>query len=139
MSEYLQTYQHELNILVVYDADCRSATSLAEKFVADSPKFDAVVAIGPFCHKTNVTQEELAAAEGDMASVIAQLENICCRVIYLAGENDPPNSHLTPNSVNIHTRRMTLMEGLFLSGYTETNQNLKKSKVPDNFDRSAES
>lgn len=57
--------------------------------------------------------------------MIASLEQIQCRVIYLPSGIDPIFSYqeqlyLTPNSVNIHARRMSLFSNLFISGFTET-------------------
>lgn len=57
-----------------------------------------------------------------MALTIAQIENIVCRVCYLASADDPSSSrekqlHLTPNSVNIHGRTMLLADNLAIGGY----------------------
>ena len=57
--------------------------------------------------------------------MIAALELIQCRVIYLPTEADPIKSYqeqlyLTPNSLNIHARRMSLFSNLFIAGFTET-------------------
>jgi hypothetical protein len=62
---------------------------------------------------------------GAMSSMIAALELIQCRVVYLPTEMDPIYSYqeqlyLTPNSVNLHARRISLFPNLFLSGFTET-------------------
>jgi hypothetical protein len=59
-----------------------------------------------------------------MAATIASFENIVCRFIYLPTESDPAENisdqlHLTPNSINIHGRRMALSESLYVSGYSE--------------------
>ena len=145
MAESFQTQPSEINILVVHDISTQRASQLAEKFVAHAPKFDLILIIGPFSDpQQNLSLEELAVVEGDMASSIAQFENITCRVVYLPAESDPPNTlieqlHLTPNSVNLYSRRLLLRAGLFVTGFTETGENLDTRKVPDDFDRSAES
>ena len=134
-----------INFLVVYDISTQKASQLAEKFVADAPKFDVILIIGPFTNANKLSgAEELAVAEGDMASSIAQLENIACRVIYLPGESDPSDSlteqlHLTPNSINLYARRLALRSGLYITGFTETGEDLVTGGAPDDFDRSEES
>ncbi len=72
-----------LRLLVVHDVDIHSSSLLAEKYVPLTPEYDAVLAIGPFYHTPFTNQnklEDYAVAEGDIASGIAQLENIVCRV-----------------------------------------------------------
>jgi Icc-related predicted phosphoesterase len=145
MAEFSAVCPLKIDMLVVYDIDTRVASQLAEKFVSNTTKFDLIIILGPFTHdKKLISNEDIAVAEGDMASAIAQLENISCRVVYLPGENDPLNTlieqlHLTPNSVNLHARRLPLRDGLFITGFTETGENLEKRGVPDDFDRSEES
>lgn len=141
MSEF---NSNKLKILLISDIDIISASLLAEKYIPNLPEFDLVVACGPFTHGNLNSSEEIAIAEGDMASTISQLENIVCRVVYLPTEDDPPSSlskqlHLTPNSVNIHARYMSLKENLFVKGFTEKSQDLKTGKLPRDIDRSPES
>lgn len=141
---YFQTYAPVANFLILHDVDTTSASLVAEKFVTLSAGFDAIIVVGPFIHTDAYKKEDLATAEGDMASTIAQLENVTCRVIYLAADTDPPNSliqqlHLTPNSVNIYARRLTLRDGLFITGHTETSEDMEVGKVPEHADRSDES
>ena len=144
MAEF-QTHPSQIDVLVVYDISTQSAGQLAESFVGHTPKFDLILIIGPFTDvKKSSTPEDLAVAEGDMASSIAQLENITCRVVYLPGETDPPNTmieqlHLTPNSVNLYARRLLLRDGLYITGFTETGENLVTRGVPEDQDRSEES
>jgi hypothetical protein len=81
---------------------------------------------------SSTTKENAAIVLSEMSSILASLENIVCRVVYLTTEEDSPSAlmeqlHLTPNSVNIYARRMTLMSGLFVSGYTEISDNLMSS------------
>jgi hypothetical protein len=145
MAEFSESCPLKINMLVVYDIDTRVASQLAEKFVSSTTKFDLIIILGPFTHDNKlISDEDIAVAEGDMASAIAQLESISCRVVYLPGENDPLNTlieqlHLTPNSVNLHARRLPLRDGLFITGFTETGDNLEKRGVPDDVDRSDES
>lgn len=123
------------------------ANALAEKFVPLEPTFDCIICCGPLTHNCDwSTDEGHAIAQGDMASIIASLENIVCRVIYLPSETDPTSSfskqlHLTPNSVNIHARRLALRESLFVMGFTETSIDLSATVATnrDDRDRSAES
>ena len=145
MSEYFEQFPSIINVLVVYDADNAAASQLAEKFVSGRPKFDLVVVIGPFTSNNDSSKSvDQSCAEGDMASTLAQLENITCRVVYLSADSDPPDAmagqlNLTPNSVNIYARHLVLRENLFVTGFTETNSDLKTSNLPDDPDRSAES
>jgi hypothetical protein len=123
MQKFL-TPPKNLRLLVCADVDIVSAARLSEKFVPLPPQFDGVVIIGPFVQTPLNTEEECAVALGDMASIIAQFENIVCRVIYLPSETDPPSAlieqlHLTPNSVGIHGRKLHLTKDLYVKAYTE--------------------
>lgn len=125
-----------MRFLVVCDVDSASVAKLAEKYVCGSvdgvkPEFDAVILLGPFVGSSPylASPEGEAAAEGEMGSLIAQLENIVCRVVYLPSSSDPIRSvtdqlHLTPNSVNIHARAMPLIDGLYIAGFTELKSNI---------------
>lgn len=118
----------KLKLLVCADIDTASSTRIAELFVPQQPQFDAVILLGPFIHEELLTAEANVIAEGDIASIIAQFENIVCRVIYLPSENDPAKTlteqlHLTPNSVNIHARKLSLAANLSISGFTERGDN----------------
>lgn len=122
MDKEFQNHDQGIEILVVYDINMQTADQIAEYFVSSKPKFDLIIIVGPFNEdKALSTNEDLAVVEGDMASIIAQLENIACRVVYLSGGNDPRKTlieqlHLTPNSVNLYARRLALRDGLFISG-----------------------
>ena len=134
----------EITILVVSDVDWRSVTSLSEIIIRKSPEYDLIVVCGPFIHKESESKEEASVQKSEMAAIIAQLENIVCRVVYLPSESDPVDtlteqSYLTPNSVNIHGRKMTLLNNVYIAGYTEKSDNLRKSKLPEDFDRTQES
>jgi hypothetical protein len=116
----------QVQILVVHDIDLISAAKISEKYVCGESRvmFDACIICGPFTHRSITSPEDEAIAIGDMASIIAQFENIVCRVVYIAGDNDPIRTLsdqlcLTPNSVNIHARSLPLINGLYLSGFTE--------------------
>lgn len=119
-------FPRKIRLAVLNDVDINSASLFAEKYVPQTPQFDAIVVAGPFASSSSssssssLTLEQIAVAQGDMASIIAQLENVVCRVIYLPAEEDPPATllkqlHLTPNSVNIYARRMNLRGNLFIS------------------------
>lgn len=66
--------------------------------------------------------EDSCAMEGIVTSVLAQLENIVCRVVYCPGPSDPvtilrdPSRRLTSNSRNIHKRSLALVPGLAVAG-----------------------
>lgn len=125
-----------MRVLVVCDVDSASAAKLTERYVCGSvdgvkPEFEAVILLGPFVgsSQSHASPEGEAITEGEMASLIAQLENIVCRVVYLPSSSDPIRSvtdqlHLTPNSVNIHARAMPLIDGLYIAGFTEMQSNL---------------
>jgi hypothetical protein len=118
--------QQSLRLLIVHDVDLASAGKISEKYVCGESRvmYDACLICGSFIHRSVTSTEEEAIAIADMASIIAQFENIVCRVVYLAGDHDPIRTLseqlcLTPNSVNIHARSLPLLNGLYLSGYTE--------------------
>lgn len=118
-----------LKILIVSDVDIASASRLAEFFVPKPPQFDCCIVCGPFTHTEIISREDESTSEGDMASTIAQLENIVCRVVYLPSDKDPVTSladqlHLTPNSICIHSRIMPLTDGLYIAGFTEKTETL---------------
>ena len=144
MEHFFPINPQHLRFLVVADVDVHSAMLMAEHFVPQAPHFDVIVLLGPFTHQEAKTEEELAVCKGEIGAIIAQFENIVCRVIYLSSENDPVSTlteqlHLTPNSVNIHARLLPLAENLFAIGFAETGDNLVSSGLPPDFDRSAES
>jgi hypothetical protein len=144
MEFFFQERPSTVNILLVFDVDTHSASLLAERFVPSKPQFDMVIVVGPFSRAPLTSKEEVATTEGDIASTLAQLENIVCRVVYLSGESDPPSTlieqlHLTPNSVNIYARKLDLREGLYISGFTETGENLHEGRMPEDVDRSPDS
>lgn len=120
------------------DIDGDSANALAEKFVRLTPEIDCILCCGPFTRDAQnqvdwaQSKEAYAVALADISSMIASFEQIQCRVVYLPSYLDPPTSftsqlHLTPNSVNIHSRRMNLVDNLFVAGFTEAPENLSES------------
>eukprot|EP01038_Epipyxis_sp_PR26KG_P004716 gene4716-6620_t len=143
--ETFSNQPNKLNILICSDIDSSSASRLAEKFVPQAPIYDAVILIGPFTHKQIESKEENVIVEGEIASIVAQFENIVCRVIYLCTPDFDPvdsltnQSHLTPNSVNIYARKMNLTQNLYITGFSESGYNLQSSKIPSHVDRSDES
>ncbi len=116
--------------LVVHDIDASSTSKLSERFVPQAPYYDAILVIGPLYQEEIETKQDEAVALGDIASLLAQLENIVCRVIYLPAENDPlplllEQTHLTPNSIGIHGRRLNLTSNLYVLGFTEKSDTSK--------------
>lgn len=132
-----------LKILLVSDIDGDSANKMTEKFVRLSPEIDCILCCGPFSRSSeesgssvswSESKEAYAICLANISSMIASFEQIQCRVIYLPSHLDPPTSynqelHLTPNSINIHNRRMNLVDNLFVAGFTEASENL--SDDPD--------
>lgn len=113
-----------LELLLVRDIDINSTSRLAEHFIQQNPKFDAVLACGPLFHGSTSTPEELAVAHGDIATTLGHLENIVCRVLYLPSESDPQTLlkdqlYLTANSLSLYGRQVTLMNNLYTIGLTE--------------------
>ena len=135
----------ELRFLVLNDVDIESTSLLAEKIVPEDPKYDCIIVSGPFTHCEVRTDEESALVHGDVANILAQLENIVCRVLFICTDNDPASLltsqlHLTPNSVNLHARTLLLANKMFVLGFTETKGNLESNKaLPKDVSRSEES
>jgi hypothetical protein len=134
-----------MRFLIVSDVDSECAAKLSEKFVSGyldgvKPEFEAVILMGPFGANSSITTaEEEAIAEGEMASIIAQFENIVCRVIYLPTDSDPIRTvtdqlHLTPNSVNINARSLPLIDGLYVCGFAEMQSNLGDASIEEDSD-----
>jgi hypothetical protein len=124
--ENINLEPNSYRFLLCRDIDAQSALKIAEHFVPLSPIFDGIILCGPFIHDDLTSPESEAVAVGDIASIIAQFENIVCRVIYLPGPQDPHETlthqlHLTPNSVNIHGRQLNLTNSLSVVGFTEKN------------------
>lgn len=136
----------KLRVLICSDIDGPSATRLTDRFVTSDPEFDAIILAGPLAHNDTrpESKEEIAVHKADIVSIIAQFENLVCRVLYLPSENDPTDirmeqQHLTPNSVNIHGRQIYLTSTLRLLGFSECSEELTHGKIPRSVDRSAES
>ena len=142
--EHFAVSQTKFKFLLCSDIDGVSATRITDKFVSSDPIFDAIILAGPFSQTQCETKEDLAVMKGDMASIIAQFENLVCRVLYLPSENDPldvrtEQLHLTPNSANIHGRQIYLTSTLRILAFSECSEELTMGKLPRNMDRSAES
>ena len=148
MKQLFRATPTSIRILVVADPDAMTASFITEKFVREfPPRFDAIIACGPFSPVKDEIRslEEEATALGDMASIIAQLENIVCRVMYLAAESDPiatlaraEQLHITPNSVNIYARKLPLIQGLHVTGLTEKSSDLVGTTRGENEDEEEE-
>lgn len=144
--EHFAPAQTKFRFLICSDVDGVSATRITDKYISEDPVFDAIILAGPLAGDVSQcdTKEEIAVLKGDIASIIAQFENLVCRVLYLPSESDPlelrtDQLHLTPNSVNIHGRQIYLTPTLRMLGFSECNEELSVGKVPHNVDRSAES
>ena len=136
----------KFRVLICSDIDGPSATRLTDHFISSDPEFDAIILAGPLAHSEDrpESKEEIAVHKADIVSIIAQFENLVCRVLYLPSENDPTDirmeqQHLTPNSINIHGRQIYLTSTLRLLGFSECSEELTHGKIPRNVDRSAES
>ena len=136
-----------LKFLVVHDLDYLSTAKLSERFVPLPPYFDAILVVGPLQPDEREQKEDEAIALGDIASFVAQLENIVCRVIYLPADTDPTQLitnqlHITPNSISIHGRRLNLTPDLYVMGFTEKSDSSSRvesySQTPDDYDGSNE-
>lgn len=144
MEKFLQDPVKKYKFLVCSDIDGPSSGRIAEKFVPINHKFDLCILIGPFAHDKIDNIENNAIINGDISSMIAQFENIVCRVIYLPIESDPLNIlteqiHLTPNSLNIHGRYLNLTSNLSIMGLSEKGKNITHGKIDSSVDRSVES
>jgi hypothetical protein len=133
-----------LKLLVLSDVGIESVNALAEQLIQNPLDIDIIVCCGPFCNSIDWTKnkENCAISIGDMATIIATLEQIQCRVIYLPIDTDPmatlfTESHLTPNSINIHGRKMNLLSNLFISGFAETQESLLENDNINNRDDDA--
>jgi hypothetical protein len=137
-------FQTSLEVLIVADVDLISSSALVEGYSMSDVHCDMILLCGPVCYRECETPEQIASVQGDISAIVAQLENIVCRVCILGSELDPSaivteQLHLTPNSVNIHGRSLSLSTGLSLLGFTETSGNLVQGKLPEDVDRSADS
>ena len=122
----------EAKILVVSDCDIRSALDV-EHFAFRTKMFPHFcLAVGPFSQPSAgdgglESREGRAARLGDVSFLLGHLENIVCRVAYVAGPADPRAMYcagerqptLTPSSVNIHRRVLPLAPELAVAGFTE--------------------
>lgn len=128
MENFIEESNSKKRILLCSNLDNDSVAKLSERFVSRSPELDAIVAFGPFSCNSEINssskEEEDAAKIADIGSMVALLENIVCRVVYLPAQKDPnpiiiEDPHLTPNSVTLHGRKLMLLKNLFISGYSE--------------------
>jgi hypothetical protein len=136
-------FASNIKILVIADVDHPSASLLVEKYVPSGHQIDLILLMGPFAYRECSSPEELALMTGDISAIIAQMENVVCRVCILGSDLDPSDilteqMHLTPNSVNIHARRISLADNLDLMGFAETTGNLRGYEKPDDEDEHGE-
>ena len=71
----------KLKLLIIADVDIISSGLLTEKYVKEAPVFDMIILCGPFTHRECSSQEEIALVQGDISAVVAQLENLVCRLL----------------------------------------------------------
>jgi len=122
--------------LICYGVDNASTARLSEVFVPLPMSVDAIIACGPFCDPAlSETEEGEALRIADVASVVAQLENIVCRVLYLPSSRDPvriltEECHLTPNSITLHGRRVKLTSNLIAMGFSEPEKTVEFEAPP---------
>jgi hypothetical protein len=146
METFLEEIQH-LRLLVCSNVDEDSVSKLVEKYVPHSPQFDAIVVIGPFNNPSknsaSTSEEGEACRIADITTIVAQLEHITCRVLYLPSQKEPlqlivEEAHLTPNSLGIHGRHLSLLKNLSIFGFSETDHtqatNLKSMVDEENIE-----
>lgn len=139
--EYEFAYQpSNLEILVISDVCIDSISKLTEYFIKNLIHIDVIFLCGPFNislldsdHSNDNNREMNSISHADIGTIISLLENIVCRIIYLANENDSidiitQQLYLTPNSCNIYGRRINLLcndkSSLYVTGFTERSDNL---------------
>lgn len=133
----------QIKILIISDVDLLTSNKITEKYICNKNIkiiYDICLICGPFIHSNILNKEDESLAIGLMSSILAQFENIVCRVIYLSNDNDPISSlfeqlNLTPNSINIYSRSLPLINSLYISGYTEKDNLLINSSY-NNFNSS---
>ncbi len=141
----------KIRLLVARDLDMDSARRLVEKFLCcQESRYDLCCLLGPFALKDDggkgsLNDEEkeeeevgavkvedpirLARAQGDASAIIAQVENISCRVVYTpssldlvlvdcikARKNRKQAPMLTNISKCVHGQRLRLIRGLVIAG-----------------------
>ena len=139
----------ELRVLLCHDLDLRSSIQLTDLLVRRGRKFDLVLLCGPFTSVLNripISAEEEAIRVADLSSIIAQFENVVCRVVYLPSDYDPSKLRgdkqlfLTPNSMGINQCMLPLTPSLSIIGFLEEESMLNlESALPYDFDRSPDS
>ncbi len=142
----------KIRLLVARDLDMDSARRLVEKFLCCQEScYDLCCLLGPFALKgdegkwsLNDDGEEgaeevgavkvedsirLARAQGDVSAIVAQVENVSCRVVYTpssldlvlsdcikARKNRKQAPMLTNTSKCVHGQRLRLTPGLVIAG-----------------------
>ena len=122
---------------------------LSDHLIQQGRQFDLVVLCGPFTSVLNripISAEEEAVRVADISSIIAQFENVVCRVVFLPSDYDPSKLRsdkqlfLTPNSMGINQSMLPLTPSLCIIGFLEDESMLShESTLPYDFDRSQES
>ena len=156
-------------IMCISDVDLRSISNLSEWCLKNEDEIGAVdfiICVGnltPTMEGDNenndgnsLSPEEAAAKEGTITSMLSQLENIVCRVVFVPGEGDPkslrtmstlrvqggglPKKYdhlrLTPNARNIHKLSLPLSFNLGCCGYSEESIRVEDSDDDEDFVKS---
>ena len=130
----------EIKILCLSDVTIDDSIIVSEKLITENAHYDFCILIGPIAptspaikgknkfeassstNLSNNQSEQEAVRIADTSYVIAQLENVVCRLAFLTGEEDHLDlkhfqMNLTPNSLNIHGRALPLIyDELFIFG-----------------------
>lgn len=144
--EHLINDLDSIKILIIGDLRVVSASRFVDRFITYPPQFHMVLTTGPYLGKKKIQpfvspqqhvhlDEKISSELSDVASVIVLLENLVCRTVYLASSKTDPSILLTdqllltPNSVNIHARRLNIENQLFLIGFSEKYEEYNKVDI----------
>ncbi len=150
-----------IRLLIARDLDMDSARRLVEKCLCgQESRWDLCCLLGPFALKDDegkgpLNEEEweevgvvkvedpirLARAQGDVSAIIAQVENVSCRVVYTpssldivledcikARRNRKQAPMFTSTSKCIHGQRLRLIRGLVIAGNAAESNEPRKGK-----------
>jgi hypothetical protein len=139
MSSFTAPRRHRL--LVISDLDLPTSSSLSEHLLQKKQhlQVDLIIIVGsllpppsnPSAITPPQTLEQTSSNIGTLTTIISQLENIVCRIIYIPSSTTPTpllkpsKTHntmprLTPNSLNMSNRFIKMSYKLGIVGYTET-------------------
>jgi hypothetical protein len=120
-----------IRVLVAYDLDLPSSARLVESCITGTDSWDLCCALGPFTRQQEGRPPPAPEARvGEMTAILAQLENIVCRLIYVPAWGDPimracaaawrekiQAPRLTTSSKCLHGQRIGLLPGLAAAGF----------------------